>query len=96
MRNEDLYDRGQLVRYPQGDRSLHRTPLRYLTSISDKYHMIAEEETLLTISYKYYGTQKLWYILADINVEIIEDIFDLPVGETIVIPNLDILDSIYG
>lgn len=96
MRSEVLYDRGYLVHYSEGDSSLQRTPLNYITSVSDTYHSINEEESLLDIAQKYYGNQALWYVLADVNIDLIEDIFQLTVGTIIVIPSLDILDSIYG
>lgn len=94
MRAERLYDRGFLVHYNNGESSLHRTPLNYISSIADDYHTITEDETLLQIAEDKYGSQHLWYVLSDIND--IEDIFDLTPGDIIIIPNLDILDSIYG
>lgn len=96
MRNQVLYDRGFLVHYEQGDSSLHRTPLNYITSVSDTYHVIRDNETLLDIAQEYYGNQFLWYVLADINMDIITDIFQLNIGDIIVIPDFDILDAVYG
>ena len=94
MRNENLYDRGFLVHYDDGTSSLHRTPINYIPSVADEYHTITEDETLMEIAQAKLGSQHLWYLLADIND--IEDIFSLTLGDVIVIPSLDILDSIYG
>ena len=96
MKDQYLYDKGYIVNYNEGDSSLHRTPLGYLVSVNDIFHTIRDGESLLSISRKYYNTQKLWYVIADVNMGLIEDIFQLPVGTDIVIPNLDILESIYG
>ena len=96
MRNESLYERGFLVHYDDGTNSLHRTPLNYLASINDVYHTISEGESLLDIAQFRYGDPFLWYVIADTNPDIIEDIFILPVGSIIVIPDLDLLDAIYG
>lgn len=94
MRNENLYDRGFLVHYTDGTSSFHRTPINYISSVADEYHTITEGETLMEIAQAKLGSQHLWYLLADIND--IEDTFNLTLGDVIVIPSLDILDSIYG
>jgi len=96
MKNEGLYDRGYLVKYTEGDVSLYRTPLNYVSSSMDKYHVIRDNDTLLSISQEYYDVQYLWYIIADVNANIIDDIFNLPVNETIVIPDLELLEAFYG
>lgn len=90
-----LYDRGIIVNYIEGDEALYRTPLVYIPSTNDQYHTIAEGQTLLSIAQKYYGDQSLWYLLADVN-SLIDDIFNLPLNETIVIPNINIIQSMYG
>jgi len=88
---EGLYDRGYLIYYKEGDISLQRTPLTYYRSIDDKYHVVREEETLLSIAQIYYNSQYPWYFIADINI--IEDIFDLEIGSVLLIPDLNL---IYG
>ena len=90
-----LYDRGFFVNYDEGDEALYRTPVFYVPGIADEYHTITEDETLLSIAVKRYDTDSLWYLIADAN-ESIDDIFILPEGETIVIPNLDVIASIYA
>lgn len=86
MDTEGLYDRGFIVSYEEGDKSLFRTPIKFKPNMGNKYHTITYGQSLLDISRKYYGTSSLWFLLADTN-DIIEDIFNLPVGESILIPN---------
>lgn len=95
MRIEGLYDRGYLVNFKQGDQALYRTKLSYRASVADNYHTIREGESLLEISRLYYKTDFYWYILSDAN-EQIEDIFDLPVGTNIVIPNITTIFGSHG
>lgn len=96
MRNEVLYDRGYLVHYEEGDSSLHRTPINYIKSVTDIYHVVKEGESLLEIAKERYGSQFLWYIIADTNINQIDDIFQLTTGMVLLIPNLDVLDAVYG
>lgn len=95
MITEGLYDRGYIVNYDEGDQSLHRGIIKYYTSVDDLYHTIGTNDTLYSISRKYYGASSFWFFIADVNVEI-EDIFDLPIGATVVIPNITIIQSGYG
>jgi len=83
-----LYDRGYLVFYKEEDSALYREFLVFKGSVNDKFHAIKEGETLHSIARKYYGTSYSWYLIADANVETIEDIFALPVGEVVLIPNV--------
>lgn len=82
-----LYDRGYLVYFYEGDEAIYRDKLNYSTSVEDIYHVINYGETLYDISRERYGTSYYWYLLADVN-DNIEDIFDLPIGEIIIIPSL--------
>lgn len=93
--SEGLYDRGNLVDFGSGEIALFRNPISYRQSVSDIYHTIAHEDTLLSIARKYYGYSSLWFMIADVNNNI-EDIFDLPIGETILIPNISLIQSMYG
>jgi len=95
MRVEGLYDRGYLVNFKEGDQALYRTKLSYIAGSGDRYHTIKEEESLLEISRKHYGTDHYWYIIGDANTQI-EDIFDLPEGETIVIPDITVIFNNHG
>ena len=94
MTREALYDRGYLVTFNEGDEALYRTPSAYIQGIGDTFHLIKAGEDLLKIAQKYFEDQYLWYLIADAND--IEDIFDLTVNDTIVIPNISAITSMYG
>ena len=96
MRGEGLYDRGYAIEFKEGDKAFYRTPIFYRGSVNDQYHVVGENETLLTIAQKYYNSQAPWYVLADANASLIEDIFEIPVGLSLLIPDLDIIDAIHG
>lgn len=93
---EGLYDRGYLVEFYEGDTAYYRTPISYMGSVTDKYHVVTDQETLHSIALKYYGSQYPWFILADVNASLIEDIFELVVGTTLLIPDLKIIYSLYA
>ena len=93
---EGLYDRGYLVEFYEGDVAFYRTPIKYNGSVNDKYHVVSDGETLHSIALKYYGSQYPWFILADANVSVIEDIFELVVGTTLLIPDLKVIYSLYA
>lgn len=95
MRIEGLYDRGYFVTFSNGDEALHRTPMNYISGIGDIFHVIQEGDDLLMIAQKYYGSQYTWFLIADANDDI-DDIFDLTVNETITIPNISAIYSMYG
>lgn len=84
---QGLYDNGFIINYKEGDQGLYRNFLGLRGSVNDIYHTIKEGETLYSIALKRYGDSSLWYIIADVN-DIIEDIFDLPVNQVIVIPSV--------
>jgi nucleoid-associated protein YgaU len=92
---EGLYDRGYLIEFSEGDKAFHRTFINYRSSTGDKYHVVAENETLHSIAQKYYGSQYPWFLIADANSSIISDIFELVVGDTLIIPNLNLIYSTY-
>jgi len=91
---EGLYDRGYLIYYNEGDISFQRTPLTYYRSVDDKYHVVKEGETLLSIAQIYYDSQYPWYFLADVNI--IDDIFDLEIGSVLLIPDLNLIYGTYA
>jgi len=92
---EGLYDRGYLIDFGSGELVVYRTPIIYLQSIEDVYHVITYEDTLHSIARKYYNSSFLWFMIADVN-DNIEDIFDLPFGETILIPSASLIQSFYA
>jgi len=95
MENEGLYNRCYLIEFKEGDNALYRTPLFYQGSINDKYHVVGVDDTLHSIAQKYYDSQFSWFIIADANASLIDDIFSLTVGISLVIPNLGVFYSAY-
>lgn len=91
---ESLYDRGYLVDYGSGELVLYRSNISYRQSSFDVYHTVKDNENLLQIAREYYGSSSMWFFIADVN-DSIEDIFDLPVGDVILIPNISIIQSNY-
>jgi nucleoid-associated protein YgaU len=91
-----LYEKGYIVSYQEGDVSLQRTPINFLGSVDEKYHVVSEGDTLLSIAQSRYDDQFLWYIIADANPIQVPDIFDLVVGTILLIPNKQTLSLIYG
>ena len=95
IQSEGLYDRGYLVNYGEGELLVYRNKINYYASVNDIYHIVTDTDTLYHIARKYYGYSSLWFMIADVN-DIIEDIFILPVGETILIPSVALIQSYYG
>ena len=95
IQSEGLYDRGYLVNYGGGEIVVYRNRITYYFSVNDVYHTVGDTDTLYSIARKYYGFSSLWFMIADVN-DNIEDIFDLPVAEVILIPNVVLIQSYYG
>lgn len=91
-----LYEKGYIVSYKEGDVSLQRTIIPLSGDMGDKYHTIKDGETLLDIAQQYYNDQLLWYILADVNSDLIIDIFNLEPNLNILIPSIDLIEIVYG
>jgi nucleoid-associated protein YgaU len=95
MAIEGLYDRGYLIEFKEGDKAFYRTHINYRGSQGDKYHVVADNETLHSIAQRYYGSQYPWFLIADANSSLISDIFELTVGDTLLIPDLNIIYTAY-
>lgn len=88
--NTDLYSKGFIVNYKEGDRSLERKKVIHRDSLDDKSYITSTGDTLTSISYKFYKNSLLWFYIADVNN--IENPFYLKPGTTLIIPNLDKYD----
>lgn len=95
IKSEGLYDRGYLINFGDGEIAIYRNTINYTQSTYDIYHVVKDGETLYDIARNYYGSSSLWFFIADVNNNI-EDIFDLPVGDTLLIPNMASIQSLYG
>jgi len=91
--NHLYYPTGYKIVYPEGDRSLHRIPMRFQTLQSDRWHTTIDGETLSSIASKQYGDSQLWYVIADANF-IFNPFDDLEVGQTLKIPSDEAVDKI--
>ena len=86
LRTDNPYSIGAVINYGDSLSSLNRTPIRYPADQQDIYHLVTYDDNLWSLSFKYFNTSKLWWVLQDVNN--LENGFELPVGETILIPNL--------
>lgn len=91
---EGLYDRGYLIDFGNGEIAVYRTPINYFRTVLDIYHVITYSDTIQSISRQYYGDSFAWFMIADVN-DNVDDIFSLPIGETIVIPKLKLITGNY-
>lgn len=85
MARSDLYSKGFVLTYEEGDTSLERDKIQYKSDTGDAIHVFIEGESLTMISYRYYGEPVYWYLIADIN-EIENPLFIEP-GTQLIIPN---------
>lgn len=85
---KNLYSNGFIINYPEGDRSLERVIIPIESDLYDKSYVTKEGDTLLTIAHFFYGTSRPWWLIADNNENVIENVFDLVPGTELIIPNL--------
>lgn len=89
-KNSNPYNKGFVITYAEGDRSLQRNKIKYLPTQSDISHTVVEGNNLPNLAFKYYGNSKEWWAIADAN-DIGDQLinpFDLPVGLKLIIPDL--------
>lgn len=60
-----------------------------IKSPNDRFYEIDENDTLSDISFRAYGDSKYWWLIYDSN-NILYDPFILPIGKTIIIPDLEV------
>ena len=84
---ENLYSDGFIIYTVEGYSLLKRNRFNYLSkNPDDRIHPIIEGENIWNIAFKYYGNSKWWHVLCDVNN--IENPFELPEGESLLIPDL--------
>lgn len=84
----DLYSNGNRVKLPTGETIITRQKRVYVQSPNDRLHKVVDGETWDSIAFDKYGDSKYWHYLADIN-EIFNPFDPLPIGEDIIIPDID-------
>lgn len=93
---QGLYDRGYLINFGNGELVVYRNRINYVRRPWDKFVTIKDNQTLYDIAREHYNSSSAWFIIADCNPDVITDIFDLPVGETILIPDMRVIEASYG
>jgi nucleoid-associated protein YgaU len=91
----DLYSDGFIINLPDGTQIIKRNKIPYTPNATrDRIHTITRGDRLDSITYKYYGNSKWWFLIADAN-EDIENPLDLSalVGKDIIIPDFDVIKS---
>lgn len=94
LREYDIFQNGEIVSFPNGEKELTRGFITYIENIEDKYHQVVKGETLTQIAYaEYIGIverpQFYYWVIAEANgVDNPLDV-DYLVGQSILIPSLD-------
>jgi len=84
---ENLYSNSFILEYTSEIDLLKRDKITYSgNNPNDQVHQIVEEEKIWNIAAKYYGDSKWWWVLCDVNE--IDNPFDLPIGDLLIIPDL--------
>lgn len=93
VRQNNLYQNGELVTFSDNSQALFRKIIEIPTTVEDRYHGLAKEESLDFLAWLYYQDEvedpsKFWWAIADAN-DII-DPFDLDsyIGTEIRIPSI--------
>ncbi len=76
----------RVINYGDSLSTLNRRKLKYKGTEDDTYHLVTEFDTIWSIATKYFGDNHLYWTIMDING--LENCFELPVGTTILIPDL--------
>lgn len=87
LRTNNPYSTGEIFTFPEGDVLLDRKPLNYIKSIRDRYYTVKQEDNISNIAFQAYGNSKWWWVIADINK--LDNPFDLKMGSTLLIADLD-------
>lgn len=84
---DNLYSDGIIINYEEGDKSLERYPRTPVFDLLDKLYTVKDNDTLTSLAYYFYGSGRLWWVIADNNLDVIDNIFDIPSGTQLIIPN---------
>lgn len=82
MRN--LYDKSFIIDYEELDNSLERIVNPITDDVEDLNYIVVEDDTLENIAAYFLGSSRLWFEIADKNN--LDDIFNLEIGSTLIIP----------
>lgn len=87
LRSNNPYSVGELFLFPEGDYLLDRKPIEVDKSINDRYYTVLQGDTIGKIAFIAYGDSKEWWVITDVNN--IAWPFELEIGKTLIIPDLD-------
>lgn len=91
VRIDNPYSTGFLVKLADDERALYRNKIKHTPSPKDIYHMVTYSDRLDTLAFQYYRNSKYWWIIADVN-DVLNP-FELTVGQTLIIPDLDLIKA---
>lgn len=93
FRKNNPFSTGYFAMYRDTDDlpELFRMPIAYKVDEYDEFHPVTFYDDLWTLSFKWYGNSKYWWVIYDANNNILNP-FELPVGEFILKPNLSKLN----
>ncbi len=96
MPQDDLYRTGVVIRLDENtdETMLVRNKIRFeASSLKDKEtHTVIEGDRLDQLSYRYYGSNRYWFYIADANDfedTLINPFSDLVAGTILIIPDID-------
>jgi PKD repeat protein len=86
LRTDNPYSTGFVINYGDSLSSMNRKKIRYKADRKDQWHVVTIDNTIWDISMQYYKDSKWYWVIMDVNN--LENCFELPVGTTILIPDL--------
>jgi hypothetical protein len=96
MPSQDLYTNGAILDFEDTTFTLVRPKITYSRLDNDvQYHTVMEDERIDQIAYKYYGSNRYWFVIADFNDiddSLINPFSDLVAGTTLIIPSINSLE----
>jgi nucleoid-associated protein YgaU len=86
VKSDSPFITGFVVNYDAQLSTLERTRINYIPSPDDRYHPVISSDSLSQLAFRYYGSSKPYWIIQDVNK--LENAWELPVGQTLIIPDL--------
>lgn len=87
LRDNNPYNYGYIFVFGDGDYIMERDTIQdFPRSVKDRYYTIKKDDSLWQIAEAAYGDSKWYWLIRDAND--IELAVDLPIGKTIIIPDL--------
>lgn len=87
LRENNPYSIGTIFQFDEGDYLLDPGELLISPSVKDRYYTVGNTDNLSNISFQAYGDSKWWWVLYYANPDL-ENPFELPIGKTLLVPDL--------